>query len=83
MQRHVMHVFEHVVVFREGRATSRKNAFDAVTGEDLLERQAGEHRAGGKDAERNQHHHRALVRSRQCWRSCGSPWKVLKISRQE
>src|SRR6478736_9454766 len=33
-----------------------------MTGEDLLERKPREHRTGGKEAERNQHHHRTLMR---------------------
>src|SRR5215470_16217849 len=33
-----------------------------MTGEDLLERKPGEHRTSGKEAERNEHDHRALMR---------------------
>ena len=60
-ERDVLHVLEHGVALGEGERLAEE-ALDAVTGEDFLERQAGQDRADGEEAERDQHDHRAFVR---------------------
>ena len=85
VQRQMFHVLEHVIVGCRTSSNVAEELLGAVRPTKMCKNgQPAAIEPIARTRERNQHHQRAFVGRLVVMRwSCGSPWKVLKISRQE